>query len=321
MRFIGNRIVITFITLFLVSVLSFGAFHLIPGDAALLALGIEADEEQIARVRSELGLDRSIPVQYFSWLGKFLTGNLGNSARFQGASITGMIQERLPVTVNLALLSLFFILIIAIPVSLLPMKRKPTFLDSLINTLTAVNISMPGFFLGVVFIWIFGLILRLFVPGAYVDYRNDYFSFLAYLIFPALAIALPNAAILVKFLRTSIFREWGKDYARSARSKGASQRQTLNKHVLKNACLPALTILGMIIGDIFTGSVIMEQVFTIPGIGRLLITSITSRDLLMVETLVVYIAFVVILANTLVDIAIQIIDPRIRLGNQRSHVS
>jgi ABC-type dipeptide/oligopeptide/nickel transport system permease component len=130
-----------------------------------------------------------------------------------------------------------------------------------------------------------------------------------------LAIALPNAAILIKFLRASILREWGKDYVRSARSKGASMRRTLNKHVFKNACLPGLTILGMIIGEVFSGSIVIEQVFSIPGIGRLLIASITSRDFLMVETLVVYIAFVVILANTLVDIAIQLIDPRIRLGS------
>ena len=313
MHFIGNRIFISLITLFLVSILSFGAFHLIPGDAALLSLGIGADEEQIASLRSEWGLDKSVPEQYFSWLHKFLTGNLGNSARFRGASITGMIQDRLPVTFTLALLSLFFVLLIAIPVSLLPMKKNSGFVDSLVSTLTAVNISMPGFFLGVLFIWVFGLILRFFSPGAYVDFRTDYLAFLGYLVFPALAIALPNAAILIKFLRASMYREWGKDYVRTARSKGASRKRALHTHVFKNACLPGLTVFGMIIGEVFSGSIIMEQVFSIPGIGRLLIASITSRDYIMVETLVVYIAFVVILANTLVDIAIQIIDPRIRL--------
>ena len=315
MRFIGNRLAITLVTLLLVSILSFGAFHLIPGDAALLSLGIEASEEQIASLRSEWGLDKSIPEQYLSWLFKFFTGSLGNSSRFRGASIAGMIRERLPVTFSLALLSLFFILLVAIPVSLLPIKSETHFLNAVINTLTAINISMPGFFLGVVFIWVFGLILRIFIPGAYVDYRTDYAAFMGYLIFPALAIALPNAAILVKFLRTSIYREWGKDYVRTARSKGASQKRALHKHALKNACLPALTILGMIIGEVFSGSIVVEQVFTIPGIGRLLIASITSRDFLMVETLVVYIAFIIILANTLVDIAIQVIDPRIRLGS------
>ena len=320
MRFIGNRIIITLITLLLVSILSFGAFHLIPGDAALLSLGIEATEEQIAQLRSEWGLDKSIPEQYITWLGNFFTGNLGNSTRFRGETIIGMIQDRLPITFSLAILSLFFILLIAIPVALLPVGlqnpgRKSRFMDFLINSITAVNISMPGFFLGVLFIWIFGLILRIFIPGAYVDYRTDFIGFISYLVFPALAIALPNAAVLIKFLRASIYKEWGSDYVRTARSKGATRKRALHRHVIKNACLPALTIMGMIIGDIFTGSIVMEQVFNIPGIGRLLITSITSRDLIMVETLVVYTAFVIIAANTLVDIAIQIIDPRIRLGS------
>ena len=319
MRFIGNRIVITVITLFLVSVLSFASFHLIPGDAAILSLGIEADEVQIAALRAELGLDKSIPEQYIAWLQKFLTGNLGNSARFRGTPVLTMIRDRLPITFTLAVISLLMILLIAIPVSLLPMSgarfRKPSFLDSLVNTLTALNISMPGFFLGVLFIWIFGLVLRLFSPGAYVDYRVNLAGFVGYMVFPALAIALPNAAVLVKFFRTSIYREWGSGYVRTARSKGASRKRTLHRHIIKNACLPALTILGMIIGEVFSGSIVMEQVFSIPGIGRLLIASITSRDYMMIETLVIYIAFVVILANTLVDIAIQIIDPRIRLGN------
>ena len=315
MRFIGNRIVITFITLFLVSVLSFASFHLIPGDAAVLSLGVEADETQIADLRAEWGLDKSIPEQYFTWLSKFLTGNLGNSARFRGTPVSELISDRLPVTFTLALLSLFFIILIAIPVSLLPMKMKPTFPDSAINTLTALNISMPGFFIGVLFIWIFGLIFRLFIPGAYIDYRIDAAGFIGYLIFPALAIALPNAAVLVKFLRASIFREWSSGYVRTAKSKGADNKRTLYKHIFKNACLPALTIFGMIIGEVFSGSIVMEQVFSIPGIGRLLIASISSRDYIMTETLVIYVTFVVIIANTAVDIAIQIIDPRIRLGN------
>jgi len=315
MRFIGNRIIIAIITLFLVSVLSFVSFHLIPGDAALMSLGIEANEAQIADLRAQWGLDKSLPEQYFNWLGKFMTGDLGNSARFRGMAVTELISDRLPVTFSLALLSLFFIILITVPVSLLPMKQKPTFVDSLVNTLTALNISMPGFFFGVLLIWVFGLILRFFSPGSYVDYSTDFIGFIGYLIFPAIAIALPNAAILVKFLRASIYKEWSNGYVRTARSKGATRRYILYRHIIKNACLPALAIFGIIIGEVFSGSIVMEQVFSIPGIGRLLITSIASRDYQMVETLVVYIAFVVILANTLVDIAIQVIDPRIRLGS------
>jgi ABC-type dipeptide/oligopeptide/nickel transport system permease component len=313
MGFIGKRLFTTFLTVLLVSVLSFAAFHVIPGDAATLALGVEADEAQIAALRHEWGLDRNIVVQYGSWLGKFLTGNLGNSTRFQGAPVSKLILDRLPVTFNLALLSLVFILLIAFPCSIAGVKKEASPLNRIVTTLAALSISAPGFFLGVLFIWIFGLVFKLFIPGSYIAYREDYGAFLAYLVFPALAIALPNAGILIKFLRSSIFREFKSDYVRTARSKGGRWNHCLSRHVLKNACLPALTLLGMILGEIFTGSIVIEQVYSIPGIGRLLLAAISSRDYLVMETLAVYIALTIILANTLVDIAIQVIDPRIRV--------
>jgi ABC-type dipeptide/oligopeptide/nickel transport system permease component len=312
MGFIGKRLAITILTLFLVSFFTFAAFSLIPGDPALLALGIEASDEQLAALRAEMGLDRGYFEQYFSWFGKFLTGSLGSSSRFRGESISALVAERLPVTFSLALLSLVLILLISVPSALLSVKKENSITDRALNTLTAVTISFPGFFLGILFIWIFGLVLRLFVPGAYIDYRDNFAAFLGYLFFPALAVAVPNAAILVKFLRGSIFRQLKSDYVRTALSKGNTRRGVLREHALKNAAIPAITTLGMIVAEIFSGSIVIEQVFTIPGIGRLLITSITSRDFAMVQTLVVYIAFVVVLANTLADIAIRIVDPRIR---------
>ena len=313
MAFIGKRLFITLVTLIIVSLFTFAAFTLIPGDPATLILGIEASEEQVAALRAEMGLDRSFPERYFRYIQGFITGNLGNSIRFQGAPISGMILERLPVTFSLAGLSLVFIIAIAIPSVLISVKREGSWMDRLMNTLTTVNISLPGFFLGVLFIWFFGIILKLFTPGAYVGYKVNIPRFLGYLVFPALAIAIPNAAILIKFLRTAIFKEFQNDYVRTAYSKGNSQRGTLYRHILKNAIIPGITVMGMIIADVFSGSIVIEQVFTIPGIGRLLITAISSRDYHLVETLVLYIAFIVILANTLVDITIQIIDPRIRV--------
>jgi ABC-type dipeptide/oligopeptide/nickel transport system permease component len=313
MYFIARRLALTLVTLFLVSVICFLAFSVIRGDPASLILGTDASAEQVAALREEMGLNRSLPERYMVWLGNFLTGNLGNSVRFRGESISGMIRERLPVTFSLALLSLFFILAVSFPAALFSVRKEGGFTDRLMNVFTAINISVPGFFLGVLFIWIFGIGLRFFSPGAYVDYRENFPAFAAYLVFPALAIALPNAAILVKFLRASLFREQRSDYVRTARGKGASRRFVLYRHVLRNAVIPALAILGMIAAEVFSGSIVIEQVFTIPGIGRLLIMSITSRDYPLIQTLVVYIAFVVIIANTLVDMAIQIIDPRIRL--------
>ena len=316
MGFIGKRLAVTFLTLLLVSVFTFCAFRFIPGDAALLSLGIEAGEEQIEAMRIEMGLNRSLPGQYFAWLGGFLTGQLGNSARFRGASVSGIILERLPVTFSLAGMSFLLIVAIAFPVSLFSSRKENSITDRIVTTLTALNISMPGFFLGVLFIWIFGISLRLFVPGAYVGFTGNPAAFFGYLFFPALAIALPNAALVVKFLRSSIFREFHGDYVRTAKSKGGSRALILRRHVLKNASLPAITLLGMIAGEILSGSIVIEQVFGIPGVGRLLIASITARDYPMIETLMIYIAFVVILANTAADIVLQIVDPRIRLSEK-----
>jgi ABC-type dipeptide/oligopeptide/nickel transport system permease component len=313
MGFIGKRLGAAVLTLILVSILSFAAFRLIPGDAAILSLGTEAVQGQLEALRAEMGLDRSLPAQYFSWLRNFLSGRLGRSARFRGASVSSLILSRLPVTLSLAGFSLVFIILIALPVSLFSVKKENSVSDRIVSTLTAFSISIPGFFLGVIFIWVFGVLLRLFVPGAYVSYGESPAAFFGCLVFPALAIALPNAALVVKFLRSSIFREFHSDYVRTARSKGADHNRILLRHILKNACIPAITILGMIAAEIFSGSIVIEQVFSIPGIGRLLLASIASRDYPVVETLVVYIAFAVVIANTLADIAIQVIDPRIRL--------
>jgi ABC-type dipeptide/oligopeptide/nickel transport system permease component len=169
MYYIGKRLGITLLTLLLVSLLTFVCFHIIPGDAALLALGTDATEEQVEAMRVELGLDKALPVQYASWLGAFLTGNLGNSSRFRGESISGMVSERLPVTFHLALISLILILAIALPASFIGIKKENSLLDRLVNTFTAINISMPNFFLGVLLIWIFGLSFKLFTPGSYID--------------------------------------------------------------------------------------------------------------------------------------------------------
>jgi ABC-type dipeptide/oligopeptide/nickel transport system permease component len=317
MAFVVKRLVITILTLFMVSVLTFAAFRFIPGDAALTSLGLEAGQAQIEALRAEMGLDKSFAGQYFSWLGKFLSGNLGNSSRFRGVSISGMLGERLPVTFALAALSFLFIILIAVPASLIAVRKENSPVNKIINhiitSLTAINISFPGFFLGVLLIWVFGILLKFFVPGEFVSYRQSPADFWLCLVFPAIAIALPNAALVVKFLRPSITSEMQSDYVRTAKSKGAGGAYILRRHALKNASLPAITLLGMITGEILSGSVIIEQVFGIPGIGKLLIASITARDYLMIETIVIYIAFVVILANTLADIILQIIDPRIRL--------
>jgi ABC-type dipeptide/oligopeptide/nickel transport system permease component len=298
--------------MFLVSIFCFLLFSVVRGDPASLAAGIEATPQQLAALREEMGLNRNIFSRYLDWITRFLAGDPGNSLRFRGEAISAMVRERLPVSFTLASLSLFFVLLISVPVSLLTVRREGSAADRVVNFLTAAGISAPGFFLGLLFIWVFGFTLKIFIPGEYIDYRENFFGFLACLCFPALAIAIPNAAVLSKFLRGSLFAELQSDYVRTARSKGADFLYIMRRHVLKNAVVPAITVLGMIIAEVFSGSIVIEQVFTIPGIGRLLIAGISSRDYPLIQALVVYIAFIVVAANTLADIAIMIIDPRIR---------
>jgi len=312
LNFIIRRIVIAIITVFLVSILCFLAFSVIRGDPATYLAGINASQEQLSVLREEMGLNKNVIVRYFDWLSKFVTGRAGVAVSFRGEAISTLISQRLPITITLALLSLFFVLLISIPVSLLTVNKKDGVLDGIINFLTAAGLSTPGFFMGMLFIFIFGFGLKLFIPGEYIDYNENFWGFLRCLCFPALAISIPNAAILVKFLRGSLFAELRSEYVTMARSKGAGGLYILRKHVLKNALLPAVTIFAMIIAEVFSGSIIIEQVFTIPGLGRLLISAISSRDYPLIQSLMVYIAFIIIAANTLADIAIMIIDPRIR---------
>ena len=312
MNFFLKRILIALLTLFLVSVICFFIFSVIHGDPSASLGGVWISPEQLEELREEMGLNRNVIIRYFDWLTDFISGEPGNSYYFRGEAISSLIMERLPVSISLASLSLLFILIISFSVSLLTVKKQGSITDNIVNIFTAAGISTPGFFLGLLFIFIFGFSFKLFIPGNFINHNENFFEFIGCLIFPALAIAIPNSAILIKFLRGSLFDELQSDYVRTARSKGANRLYIIRCHVFKNACLPAITIIGMIIAEIFSGSVIIEQVFSIPGIGRLLITAISSRDYPLIQVLMVYIAFLVVTANTLADIIIMIIDPRIK---------
>lgn len=316
MNFILRRIVIALITVFLVSIFCFLAFGVIHGDPASYLAGTDASGEQLSALREKMGLNRGIITRYFDWLSGFMSGGGGVSLSFRGEAVSALITRRLPVTITLALLSLFFVLLISIPVSLLTVSREGNILDGIVNIFTAAGLSTPGFFMGLLFIFIFGFGLKLFIPGEYVDYSENVLGFIRCLCFPALAISVPNAAVLVKFLRSSLFQELRSDYVRTAKSKGAGGLYILFHHALKNAVIPAITIFGMIIAEVLSGSIIIEQVFTIPGIGRLLIAAISSRDYPLIQSLMIYIAFIIVAANTLADIVIMIIDPRIRMAKK-----
>ena len=301
------------ITILLVTLFVFIAFELIPGDAATARLGISATPEALAALREELGLNRPFFVRYFTWLGSFFFGDMGTSTSY-GVSVRSMLASKLPITVTLTLMSFIFVVALSIPVGMITSKYEDRPLSRAVDVLGQLTMSVPPFFLGIVITYVFGMIFRLFTPGGFVSYDVNFGRFLGYLVFPAIAIALPKAAMSTKLLKTSILSERRLDYVRTAYSRGNSTMDVLYKHVLKNAIIPVITFLGMTLADIVAGSLVIEQVFSIPGYGRLLISSIANRDYPVVQAIIAIIAMIVIFINLLVDILYQVLDPRMR-GN------
>jgi ABC-type dipeptide/oligopeptide/nickel transport system permease component len=303
-------------TLFVVSVAAFLAFQIIPGDVVRSILGTEATPEREEQLREELGLNDPPVVRYVDWMTDVLKGDLGRSYRYSKSMnemmpVAELIGDKLPVTLWLAALSLFLIVVVSIPLGVLWARSSNAFLDAALNVITQIAMAVPSFFLGILVTYLFGLLLKWFTPGGYVSYRDDFAGFLGYLIFPAMSIAIPKIAMTARFLRNSMLTEMEADYVRTARSKGCSDRRVMYGHVLRNALMPVVTFLGMIIAETVAGSIVVEQVFGLPGVGRLLISSISTRDFPVVEILILYITAVVIIVYFLVDMLYRLIDPRI----------
>lgn len=298
--------------LFLIMLLTFIAFQVIPGDGALAKLGVDAEEEAIEALREALGYNKSLPERFFRFIGGAVRGDFGTSFQYS-RPVSELLATRLPVTVGLAVISILMILIISIPLGLVCTRREGGAADRVITLVTQTLMAVPAFFLGILITLVFGLILKLFSPGNYVAPGENFGAYLHYMLFPAFAIAVPKIAMTVKFLKTSVLRELRLDYVRTARSKGNTERAVLWRHVLKNALIPVITFMGMVIADVLAGSIVIEQVFNLPGVGRLLITAISNRDYPVVEAVVVYIASVVLIVNFIVDLLYQKVDPRVKI--------
>ena len=316
MKYIGKKLITLIMTLFLVSVAAFLAFQIIPGDVVTSILGTEATPEREEQLRQELGLDKPPVVRYFAWAADVLRGDLGVSYRYsknmnEMMPVTELIGDKLPVTLWLAAVSMLLIIGVSIPLGVLWARSSNHFLDGLLGVITQASMAVPSFFLGILVTYLFGILQKLIAPGGYISYQENFSGFLGYLFFPAISIALPKIAMTARFLRNSMLTELRADYVRTAYSKGATKRRVMYKHVLRNAMMPVVTFLGMIIAEIVAGSIVIEQVFSLPGIGRLLISSISTRDFPVVEILILYITFVVIFVYFLVDILYRVIDPRI----------
>jgi peptide/nickel transport system permease protein len=303
------------LTLLLISLVTFVVVQVVPGDPAQLILGTEASPEALADLRAQLGLDRPPPLQYLSWLGGVLRGNLGVSLR-HGRPVATLIAERLPVTLSLATLSLALAVLLAVPLGVLAAIRQHSPLDYGVLVLAQAGLALPSFWIGILLILLFALSLHWLPSGGYVPWGENPLAALRSLTMPVLALGLPVAGVLARLVRASMLEELARDHIRTARAKGLSEAQVIVRHVLRNALIPTVTLLGLQLGFLLGGSIVVEQVFALPGLGRLVLFAINNRDLPLIQGLVLFIAALVVGINFLVDLAYTWLDPRISLeGN------
>ena len=312
MKNIVKKALMMILTMVIVSFFAFLAFQIIPGDPTTKILGSEATAEAVAELRAELGLDRPFLVRYFEWITNALQGDFGRSYIYN-MSVAELLQGKLSVTMLLTAIAFVMIVVLSIPLGLAAASSRRAWVDRLFTVLGQLVMAVPPFFIGILLTLVCGLVLRWFDPGAFVRPGDDFGASMVYLLYPAFAIALPRVAMTVKMLRSSIGGEMDKDYVRTAYSRGNTRMATLYRHVLRNAVVPTVAFLAMTAADIVAGSVIIEQVFAISGIGRLLLTSISNRDFPVVQAIVVILALVVVLVNFVADIINQRLDPRLRL--------
>lgn len=313
MKYAVKKIAMMLLTMAIVSFLAFLAFQIIPGDPGYQILGSDATPEAVAALRAEMGLDRPFFVRYGDWVRHALRGDFGTSYSYS-MGVSEMLRGKLAVTGLLTGIAFLLMVAVSLPLGILASARRSPVLDKVSVVLNQIIMAVPPFFTGILLTLVFGLILRWFTPGQFAAPDVDFRKSVGYLVFPAVAVALPRIAMTVKMLKSSIAAELEKDYVRTSYSRGNDRRATLYRHVLRNAVVPTVTFLAMTIADIVASSVVIEQVFTIPGLGRLLLTSISNRDFPVVQAIVVILALWVVLVNGVADLINQRLDPRLRLN-------
>jgi peptide/nickel transport system permease protein len=311
--YILQRILQMIPVMLLASVISFSIIFLLPGDPALLILGdqLASNREVYEAKRHELGLDRPVPIQYLDWLGKTVRGDLGLSTRDR-QPVTQGIMERVPVTLELTILGMLLALIIALPTGIISALRPGSKADIFGSLAAFGGIAVPHFWLGILLIYTFAVLLRVLPPSGYVPFAEDPVQNLTRMIMPSVTLGLGLAAVLMRQVRSSLLEVLHQDYMTTARAKGLGGRAVVLRHALKNGLIPVVTVIGLQIGILFGGAVISESIFSIPGIGRWAVDSITTRDFPVVQAVSLVMAVGVLLANLIADVAYAYIDPRIR---------
>jgi peptide/nickel transport system permease protein len=315
LRYFLSRLVSLIVSLAIASVIIFIAIEVVPGDPAAFMLGINAQEDTIAALREQLGLNVSGPQRYLNWVLGMLGGDFGTSYTYR-TPVSEMIRDRMGVSLPLALYALSLSTLIAFPAGIYAASRRGGIGDTAVMGATQLGIAIPNFWFAMIMVLVLAINLRWFSSGGFPGWDAGFFAGMKALTLPAVALALPQASILARVMRSSLLDILGEDYMRTARAKGLTRRQALWQHGLRNALIPVLTIVGLQFSFLLAGAIIIEQVFFLPGLGRLLFQSISSRDLIVVESVVMLLVFGVIVVNFLVDIAYAWVDPRLRGARQ-----
>ena len=311
MSFVLRKLALASLTLFATSIVVFLALEIVPGDPAQIMLGINATEDAVAALRERLGLDLPPLQRYLSWIGGVVTGDLGTSYTYS-EPVTNLILDRITVSLPLALLALALSTAVAIPVGMVAARHRGGVVDSAVMGFTQLGIAIPNFWFALLLVYVFAIALRMVPAGGFPGWEAGVGPALQALLLPTIALALPQAAILARMVRSSLLETFREDYIRTARAKGASSRRVLWRHALRNAMIPVVTIMGLQFAFLLSGTIIIENVFYLPGLGRLVFQAISLRDIIVVESVVLVLVAVVVTVNLLVDLAYALIDPRLR---------
>lgn len=298
-------------TLFVVSILIFSLQQLLPGDPALVMAGEEKDPEVIEQIRKQYRLDQPIPVQYFYWLQGVLTGNLGESMRLK-APVADLVLTKLPVTLQLASMAMLIALSIGVTAGVLSAVYRGTRLDYAVNVIGLIGISTPNFWLGIMLIFLFAVNLGWLPASGYVSPFEDFWASLKTTILPAFVLGNAIAGVLMRHTRSAMLHELDSDYVRTARAKGLLERKVVIKHAMRNALTPVITLGALEFGTLLSGAVLTEQIFTIPGFGKLIVDAVFNRDYAVVQGVVLVTATTYVMLNLLADIGYVLVNPRLR---------
>lgn len=313
LRYLARRLLVLALTMVAASIVIFLLMSVVPGDPAQFMMGMNADPAALAALRTELGLDRPLLVRYLEWVGGLMIGDFGQSYTYR-VPVSQLILDRIGLSLPLAFLALLLSVVIAIPAALFAAQRHNRAGDISVMGLSQIGIAVPNFWFAMLLVLLFSVTLRWFSAGGFPGWDAGLVPAMKALTLPAIALALPQASILARVLRSALLDTLGEDYIRTARAKGLSRGQALRRHAFRNALIPVLTIIGLQFSFLLAGAIIIENVFFLPGLGRLVFQGITQRDLIVVQSVVILLVFAVTLVTFLVDIAYAFIDPRLRRG-------